>query len=103
MGARGDEARGTFASSQKPRRVRDVVMVQAANEPDPENSAYGGTRTLRKSAGRKVRHTKGTPQCPCPRAKGQLACPRSRPHVLSAGRVQIMLAAFPRPHAGHGV
>ena len=51
---RGDENRSTFASSQAPRRVRDIVMVQAANEPDPENPLYGGTFTLRKSAGRKA-------------------------------------------------
>ena len=48
------EQRSWFASSGDPRRVRDVVMVQAANEPDPEKAEYGGTATLRKSAGRKA-------------------------------------------------
>ena len=48
------EQRSFFASSSDPRRVRDIVMVQAANEPDPENALYGGTKTLRKSAGRKA-------------------------------------------------
>jgi hypothetical protein len=48
------EQRSWFASSGDPRRVRDIVMVQAANEPDPEKPEYGGTFTLRKSAGRKA-------------------------------------------------
>lgn len=29
-------------------------MVQAAHEPDPANPAFGGTKTLRKSAGKKA-------------------------------------------------
>jgi len=51
---KGEESRSVFASSDQSRRVRDVVMVQAANEADPEMPQYGGTRTLRKSAGRKA-------------------------------------------------
>lgn len=54
MPAKGEEHRSVFASSDASRRVRDIVMVQAANEPDPEMPQYGGTRTLRKSAGRKA-------------------------------------------------
>jgi hypothetical protein len=46
--------RSLFASSEAPRRVRDIVMVQAADEPDPDNPDYGGTHTLRLSAGRKA-------------------------------------------------
>jgi len=34
--------------------VLGLYQVQAANEADPEMPQYGGTRTLRKSAGRKV-------------------------------------------------
>jgi hypothetical protein len=54
MPAKGEPDRSVLASSDEPRRVRDILMVQAANEPDPAMPDYGGTMTLRKSAGKKA-------------------------------------------------
>lgn len=46
--------RSVFASSDRPRRVRDIVLIQKGCEPDPKKPEFGGTRTLRKSAGKKA-------------------------------------------------
>jgi len=54
MPVKGEADRSVLASSDEPRRVRDILMVQAGNEPDPDMPEYGGTTTLRKSAGRKA-------------------------------------------------
>jgi hypothetical protein len=54
MPVKGEAERSVLASSDAPRRVRDILMVQAANEADPDMPEYGGTKTLRKSAGRKA-------------------------------------------------
>lgn len=50
----GAPERSVFASSDRPRRVRDIVLIQRASEPDPNKPEFGGTQTLRKSAGKKA-------------------------------------------------
>jgi len=50
----GEPERSVLASSDRPRRVRDIIMIQRGFEQDPAKPEYGGTKTLRRSAGKKA-------------------------------------------------